>query len=108
MVVRYWSKNSFHSKENGILDQVNYDTDTGRTHRVLIAKSFAYYGAQARHIPDELRYVIKAGIGHKSIFSDAEIGTFMAWLLADQSCGYLGDPTDWPATKSSWEKRVAA
>ncbi|HWU18647.1 MAG TPA: hypothetical protein VN155_13285 [Devosia sp.] len=89
---------SFHSHPNGVPYPANIQRDTGKTTRILVGKRFAYYGIQARAIPDEFHGFIKKGPGHRSNFDPGAKHRFVEWLEADPARGFIDEPTDWPKT----------
>ncbi|MCB4767105.1 hypothetical protein LGR54_00665 [Ancylobacter sp. Lp-2] len=91
----FFQADSFHSREDGRPDPANLNRDTSRTQRVLLGRSFAYYGKHARLIPDEFKGFIKRGPGHRNNFSAVGLEHFTAWLFADPGRGYIAEPTDW-------------
>lgn len=85
-------KNLFHGQE-----QVKSDTSVNR---VLISKTYYYFGKEAVAIPEKLHPVLKAGQGHKIIKptpanSDKEEITplFLDWLEKNFQQGIHGEPT---------------
>lgn len=46
---------SHHSYADGSLNPLNLDRDTGRSEMVLLSEDFAYFGRQAKKIPQHLR-----------------------------------------------------
>lgn len=91
----YFQTDSFHSREDGQPDPANRKRDTCRTQNVLLGREFAYYGKQARHIPDEFKGFIKKGPGHRNRFSAVSLQAFTAWVFDDPGRGYIAEPTDW-------------
>lgn len=91
----YQQLDSFHSEENGSLSVPNRTRDTETTSRVLIGGEFAYYGKAALPIPQPLRFVVKAGPGHKCRFADLERASVESWLATLPERGYVGEPGRW-------------
>ncbi|MBM6596527.1 hypothetical protein ILT42_21195 [Microvirga sp. BT291] len=86
---------SFHSEPNGVVSIGNLKRDTGRTNRVLAGKSFSYFGKRAPLIPDELRFMVKKGPGHKCRFTNAQKVAIAQWLDDLGTFGLHGEPVRW-------------
>lgn len=97
---------SFHSQPNGVSDAANVQRDTGKTTRILIGERFAYYGIQARTIPEEFQGFIKKGPGHRSNFDPEPKLQFIKWLESDPARGFIDEPTDWPRALSVSAKQI--
>ncbi|NOR25024.1 MAG: hypothetical protein GQ542_11645 [Desulforhopalus sp.] len=85
-------KNLFHSKEH-------FKTDTS-INRVLISKTFYYFGKEAVEIPDKLIAVVRKAQGVKTLKpvpknSDKRdiVPIFLEWLQENFDKGIHGDPT---------------
>jgi len=86
---------SFHSHPDGSCNEKNFKRDTGKTHRVLIAREFAYFGMEAPEIPQDLHDLIKKGPGQKCRFRPERARAFEEWAVGHSERGYLGKPTHW-------------
>lgn len=86
---------SFHSRPDGTTSIANLERDTGTTDRVLISKTFAYWGRSGIKLPDSLQCFVIRGPGHKSRFSDSQIANLLAWLDAHPERGYQDEPAHW-------------
>lgn len=91
----FLQSDSFHSEPGGVLSENNLYIDTGRTERVLIGNQFSYLGKSAVAFPEELSMFVKKGPGHKSSFSQEELGMLDIWLHSVAPQGILGDPVRW-------------
>lgn len=90
---------SHHSLPDGRSNPVNVKPDTD-VNRVLVAERFAYWGRTAPKIPVELREPIDVcipGQGHKCIFPDAFVASFLQWVETKvESWGFQGSqPYRW-------------
>jgi len=90
---------SFHSNEDGSLSIGNLNRDTGRTNRVLISKTYAYYGRKAVNLPDHLKIFIKKGIGERFTFPQENIDCLIQWIDRSTQRGFIGTPIDWKPIK---------
>lgn len=89
---------SHHSLPGGIVNDLNLADDT-ETDRVLVAEDFAYFGANAKPIPDafvgEGPHNICARRGHKKTFDAQTEAGFLEWLdRLPRGCS--GRPDRWP------------
>lgn len=105
----YKQEDSFHSERGGKLSSGNLHYDTGTTDKVLISRTFAYWGRSGIKLPGHLQQFSISGPGHKSTFSDADINALMQWLLEHPERGYRDEPAHWQflnkKTKASNAKR---
>lgn len=86
---------SFHSEDDGSLSVGNRNRDTGTTEKVLLGTEFAYFGKSAPTIPENVRFLIKKGPGHKCRFSEAQREAIEAWLKTLLDRGYIDEPGHW-------------
>ena len=93
-------EDSFHSQPGGVMSPENRATDTATTENVLLASEFAYWGRSGPQIPEELRFLIKKGPGHKCNFSEEQVTAIKAWLATFPQRGYLGEPAHWSFLKA--------
>ena len=96
---RWQQTDSHHSIEHGVPNLNNIRRDT-KTDRVLIGKAYAYWGGAGPEIPLCFREwgshdICKSGPGHKCQFPDAMVEAFVAWFMAREERGFLGEPLDW-------------
>lgn len=84
-------KNLFHGKEH-------FKADTS-INRVLISKTFYYFGREAIVIPEKLRSVIPTVQGHKTLKPNPEnsnkrdiVPLFLEWLQKNYDQGVHGEP----------------
>jgi len=93
---------SHHSLPDGRRNSVNVNIDTS-VDRVLISKSFTYWGGCGPEIPARFRDhggddIVCTARNHRSNFSDELVSEFVEWLLPLAHDGYLGEPLDWART----------
>jgi hypothetical protein len=94
--------NSHHSLPDGRKNSVNVNIDTS-VNRVLISKSFTYWGGFGPEIPTQFRDYVGDDIvcsarNHRSNFSDDLVRDFLKWLVPLAHEGYVGEPLDWVRT----------
>ena len=85
---------SHHSRDDGSENRNNVAHDTG-VDRVLISDDFVYWGGAGPHLPESLKARVCAGRGHKSNFSDAEVGQIVRWIRSLEASGYREAPLEW-------------
>lgn len=100
----FLQEDSFHSKPNGRLSVPNRRRDTGTTDKILLSRTFAYWGKAGIKLPPELKYLVTIR-GHKCRFSDSQIATFLEWLKTHPERGYLGEPAHWQFAKPPKSKK---
>jgi Nucleotide modification associated domain 2 len=88
-------EDSFHSREGGVTDEDNLNTDTGHTDRVLIADWFVYWGGDGPAIPPELSYAVQKTQGHKMLKEKLQIEPVVNWAKSVSVIPIIGDPTEW-------------
>lgn len=88
-------EDSFHSRIGGAVEASNLKRDTGKTDKVLIGRSFGYYGMSAPELPERFKSFVKKGPSHKCKFSDEDAADFVAWLSSLPTRGYVDRPTHW-------------
>jgi hypothetical protein len=92
---RYVQENSYHSEHDGSVSLANLDRDTGTTDRVLLSKTFCYWGHNGKPIPKEFSDFVHDRPAHRCRFSDDRQNAFLGWLLSDSSRGLCGEPAGW-------------
>ncbi len=70
--------------------------------RVLIGKTFYYFGSAGPHLPTSL-YDLKVGRGHKNRFSGETISAFLTFISSFPQ-GINAPPTNWPTEDTSWHQ----
>ena len=92
-------QHSYHSKKDGSSDPDHIQRDTKTTDRVLISKTYAYWGGSGPEIPTRFRdyngYDICAKRGHKCKFPEDLVNAFVAWFCSLDVSGCLDEPLDW-------------
>lgn len=86
---------SFHSREDGSVSLGDLKRDTRKTDKVLISRTFAFWGKSGIKIPDHLAGFLKAGPGHRCNFTDEAVQQLLAWLGSLGQRGYIGEPAHW-------------
>lgn len=86
---------SFHSLPDGRPNPKNLRTDTGSTDRVLVSRTFGYYGHKAILVPDCLSAVVAVGRGHRTELSAKLQDDVTQWILNDTQRGFAGEPSGW-------------
>lgn len=85
-------KPSNHSNKDGT-ENIKLKENDLRGEKILISKYFCFYGKKAIQIPENLQFIIKKGLGHKSNFSQSDITIFLKWLdTPDKIKGRQGNP----------------
>lgn len=90
----YRQEYSFHSLENGEISRGDLRRDTGTTEKVLISRTFGYWGRSGIKLPDDLGCFAISGPGHKSKFDVDQIASLMTWL-STLPCGFHDEPAHW-------------
>jgi len=88
-------EDSFHSEPAGQVSASNLRRDTGTTDRVLLAREFAYWGAEGPAVPADFPEFVHRTQGHKCCFPSERAEAFAAWLREQPARGCVGDPTNW-------------
>lgn len=90
----YHQEDSFHSRPNGVLSPANLHRDTASTDKVLVSRTFGYFGRSGIKLPRKLsRFKIKSP-GHKCRFSNAQIAAMLEWLKTLDT-GFRDEPAHW-------------
>lgn len=96
---------SHHSHPGGVVNQANLDDDT-KADRVLISKTFGYWGGDAIEIPERFKRnpqgidICRHEQGYKSNFPPEFVRDFEEWFLNlpdmkdPDAVGYFGDPAE--------------
>lgn len=92
-------ENSHHTLPDGRTNSVNLNTDTS-VNRVLVSRTFTYWGGQGPAVPAEFRNfngddIVCAARNHRSNFAPELVQAFLAWLAPLAHDGYSGEPLDW-------------
>lgn len=82
---------SHHSKEDGTVNEVNLNKDTG-TDRVLISTKFYYFGDHAITIPDQYAELIRKGRNCKINTNIDLIEKFTTYMDENYKVGIYGTP----------------
>lgn len=90
---------SFHSLEDGSPNLKNIQRDTGLTNRIMITKTFGYYGKNALFVPTNLMDIIAKGRGHRTKISDELKDAVTSWLMNHTPRGYRDEPSSWHKIK---------
>jgi hypothetical protein len=93
---------SHHSLPDGSTNEFNLSTDTS-VNRVLISRTFTYWGSHGPQIPAQFRScsgddIVCAARNHRSIFAPQLVIDFLKWLEPLAHDGYIGEPLDWDHT----------
>jgi hypothetical protein len=86
---------SFHSEPAGQVSAPNLRRDTGTTDRVLLAREFAYCGAEGPVVPADFLEFVHRTQGDMCCFPPEWAEGFVAWLREQPARGCVGDPTNW-------------
>ena len=92
---RYIQENSYHSEYDGSVSVANLERDTGTTDRVLLSRTFCYWGRNGKLIPAEFSDFVHDRPAHRCRFSNERQQAFLSWLLKDPSRGLRGEPAGW-------------
>lgn len=90
---------SFHSMPDGSMNMLNFKTDTGSTHNVLIGREFGYYGEKAIELPHELREAVGQGRPVRVNLRKVVQDRLVSWLLTETDRGLRGKPSGWASIK---------
>lgn len=84
-------KNQYHSEKH-------FESDTS-VNRVLISKTFYYFGVDAPEIPEQYRSIVSTGQGHMQIKPSSKnsmaVSVFLIWLRDTFKEGINGEPAQW-------------
>jgi len=100
---RWCQADSHHSLTDGTPNPSNIRADTA-ANRVLFSEDFIYWGGSGPQVPAGfLNYgpdheTLLVGRNHKSVFPQAFVEKFVAWIRSRGETGYLGEPLDWCRT----------
>jgi hypothetical protein len=96
---KWLQENSHHSLLTGKANWSNVKHDT-HANRVLVGTEFTYWGASAPSIPVRFRrqqiYDVCAHRGHKCIFPQQFVDSFVSWYKSLLVTGYAGQPKEFP------------
>lgn len=70
--------------------------------KVLVSKTFCYFGSQAISLPPDLD-CLKVGRAHRCRFSEDTISLFLEFM-SDKPVGVHAPPTHWPREDQSWKQ----
>lgn len=87
-------EDSFHSRPDGTTSRANLRHDTGSTDKVLISRTFGYYGRSGIKLPKRLHAFEIRGPGHKCKFSEAQIRAMLKWIDTLDT-GFKDEPAHW-------------
>jgi hypothetical protein len=90
---------SHHSLPGGAINPKNVESDT-KADRVLISRSFAYWGGSGPAIPTEFRDwngvdIVRKSIGHRHNFPADLVASFLQWLEPLLRGQVEGRPFSW-------------
>lgn len=92
---RWVQENSAHSLEGGSTNREHLAADTGGN-RVLISRTFYYFGDNAKLIPKRFLEVCNEGRNMKSTSIPIGVGdAFVQFIENSNHIGILGDPINW-------------
>lgn len=98
---------SHHSLDDGRKNPKNIAADT-QADGVLIGWRYAYWGSKAIEIPKDFLGLhgesMKLTIGHRCLFSEAFVVSFVQWFEGLQAQGFLGPPYQWQKKASKWSR----
>jgi hypothetical protein len=100
---RWCQVNSHHSLKDGSPNPVNIAADTA-TNRILFSDDFVYWGGSGPELPKRFLHYgprhenIRAGYGHRNLFSPELVKDFVSWIRSLNETGYCGEPLDWRRT----------
>lgn len=107
MTGHWLQADSHHSLDDGSINPRNVANDT-KTNRMLIGRTFAYWGADAIPIPTNLTGANGESIllarGYRSHFSTAFTQSFVQWFESLQEQGCLGEPVQWQRARATWAR----
>ena len=88
---RWVQELSHHSMENGSINYINLNRDTG-TNRVLVATDFFYFGCNAISVPTKFENLIAHGIGHRVSEDIDLINEFISYMNQNYEMAVQGAP----------------
>lgn len=104
-VRKYIQDECAHSHDDGSFYQEHYDRDT-KCDKVLLSKTFYYFGDHSIDIPDKFSYVklnpndMRGNMYFTDLEGeDAKIQAFIDWLGVTYGVGIHGDPCNWKKFK---------
>lgn len=98
-----WNQlNSHHTLPDGRINKFNLNTDTS-VNRVLISRTFTYWGGHGPAIPQQFRDykgddIVCVARNHRSNFSSDLVRDFLSWVEPMTHEGFVGEPLDWERT----------
>lgn len=96
---------SHHSLNNGAPNPRNIINDT-KSLGVLVGRRFAYWGSQARAVPDRFLnfdgHTIRLNRGYKTNFPDEFVQAFVIWFESLGEQGFFAPPAKWQKPLSHW------
>lgn len=91
----YQQEDSFHSNDDGSVSRGDLKRDTGTTDKVLLGRTFAFWGRAGILIPPHIAGFLKTGPGHRCNFTESQKEQIVAWLEAMPARGYIDEPAHW-------------
>lgn len=96
---------SHHSLNNGAPNPRNIINDT-KSLGVLVGRRFAYWGSQARAVPDRFLnfdgHTLRLNRGYKTNFPDEFVQAFVIWFESLGEQGFFAPPAKWQKPLSHW------
>lgn len=86
---------SFHSLPDGSPNIHNIKTDTGSTNRIIVSRTFGYYGKNAITVPKHIDAIVPVGRGHRVVVADDVKKSTIDWLMNNTERGFKGEPSGW-------------
>ena len=91
----YQQSPSVHSQADGTLHEAHHKRDTATTDRVLISRTYVYWGANGIAIPAHLAGFIHDRPAHLCRFDDEAKSAMLSWLSTLPGHRLSGQPAAW-------------
>lgn len=101
----YQQKDSFHSNDDGSVSLGDLKRDTGKTDKVLLGRSFAFWGRSGIPIPPAIARFLKTGPGHRYKFTEPQKQEIVAWIEGTSARGNVDEPAHWQFLGKKTRKR---
>jgi hypothetical protein len=69
--------------------------DTGKTDKVLLGRTFAFWGRAGIPIPPDIACFLKTGPGHRYRFTEPQKQEIVDWIKGMPARGNIDEPAHW-------------
>jgi hypothetical protein len=103
----FQQEDSFHSNEDGNVSPGDLKRDTAKTDKVLLGRTFAFWGRSGIPIPSDIAGFLKTGPGHRYKFTEPQKQEIIVWLEGMPARGYIDEPAHWQFLEKKPRKNKA-